>query len=128
MSRVLIAVFCIVGGVMVGGVATLYTGYSSGDLKLSSALPQGVTNTEQYRTSFLESSKRSCVQGASMRSPTASAQKIEAYCNCFSEGAVDLITDDDLRYMIDHLGSLPPDLTPRLKPLADRCLRNVGAG
>jgi len=121
MSRAAIGFLCVAGGILVGGLALVVVGFQSGDLKLSSMLPAGSTNTKEFRTSFIASSKRSCVQGAKMTAPMATQEKIESYCNCFSEGAVDLLTEDDVRYMIDHIGSLPPTLVPRLQPLAAQC-------
>jgi len=121
MSRAAVAVLCIAGGILFGGAATLVAGFQTGDLKLSSMLPAGSTNTQEFRASFIASSKRSCVQGAKMTAPTAPTERIENYCICFSEGAVDLLTEDDVKFMIDHIGSIPPTLVPRLQPLAAQC-------
>jgi len=128
MSRGTIGFLCIAGGILAGGVATLVVGFHSGDLKLSGMLPDGATDTPQFRASFVDSSKRSCIQGAKMSAPTASAQKIESYCTCFSEGAVDLLTEDDVKYMIDHIGSVPPTLAPRLQPLIAQCRSQTFGG
>ena len=55
------------------------------------------------------------------------AQQIETYCGCFATGSVGAISDEDVAYMTDHLGSFPPGLTDRMKPIAAACVK-VAAG
>lgn len=121
MSKTAVAVLCIAGGILVGGLALVVVGFQSGDIKLSSLLPAGSTETPQFRASFIDSTKKSCISTSASRAPTLGTEKIEAYCNCFSEGAVELLTEDDVRYMIDHIGSLPPSLLPKLQPVIAQC-------
>jgi ubiquinone/menaquinone biosynthesis C-methylase UbiE len=121
MSRGAVILLSIVGGLIVIGLAALEIGFGTGNLKLGILAPSGPTDTQQFRAAVIDSSKKSCIKTATERAPKLAAQKIEAYCDCFSAGAVDLLTEDDVRYMLDHLGTMPPNLQQRLDPLIARC-------
>jgi hypothetical protein len=126
MSRsAIVVLLCLAGGILVGGIATVAVGFNSGDLKLSSLVPSGATNTAQFRASFIDSSKRSCIRTATARISTVPAQKIEVYCGCFAERSVDVFTEDDVKYMVDHLGSVPATLTPKLQPIVAQCQKEA---
>ena len=121
MSRGVVILLSIAGGVILIGVVLLVVGLGTGSLKVSNVLPSGAINTPQFRASFIDSSKKSCIKTATERAPTLGAPKIEAYCDCFSTGAADLLTEDDVRYMLDHFGNAPPNLEQRLDPVIERC-------
>jgi hypothetical protein len=121
----IVVLLCVAGGILVGGIATVAVGFNSGDLKLSSLVPAGATNTAQFRTSFIDSSKRSCIRTATARISTVPAEKIEAYCGCFAERSVDVFTEDDVKYMVDHLGSVPATLMPKLQPIVAECQKEA---
>ncbi|HUK11270.1 MAG TPA: hypothetical protein VLX09_25615 [Stellaceae bacterium] len=127
MSRGAVILLSIIGGLIIIGLAALGVGFGTGNFKLSNLLPSGSTNSPQFRADFVDSSKKSCIKAATERAPTLGAQKIEAYCDCFSSGAVDLLTEDDVRYMLDHMGGTPPNLEQRLEPVVARC-RTVALG
>lgn len=52
-----------------------------------------------------------------------SPQQIETYCGCFASASVAAISDEDVAYTTDHLGSFPPGLTDRMKPIATACVK-----
>ena len=125
MSRRGIVLLASLGGLAFAGIVSFAVYYATSDFRLSSLLPNGATKTPQFRASYVESTKKSCVKATTARSTGASAQQIETYCACMANGSVDLLTDDDVKYMMDHLGSMPPELEQRLQPLLQVCLRQA---
>lgn len=112
--------------VVLGSISVTGAMLRSGDLKLSTLLPAGVTQTAKFKENYLSSARKSCIDQASKslaQSGTFSSQQIETYCGCFASGSVEEISDDDVAYMTDHLGSFPPGLTERMKPIATACVK-----
>jgi hypothetical protein len=86
------------------------------------AIPtSGPAASLQFRTSFIDSSRKSCLKTATARAPSMAAEKIDAYCRCFSTGAADLLTKDDVSYMLDHVGNMPANSEQRLQPVVECC-------
>ena len=121
MSRGGIILLSALGGFVLLGLVILLVGFGSGTFKLSNLLPPGGTSTEEFRANFIDSSRKSCIRTATANAPSATTPQIASYCDCFATGSADLLTEDDVKYMIDHLGGVPPGLVPRLQPLIVKC-------
>ncbi|HUK11269.1 MAG TPA: hypothetical protein VLX09_25610 [Stellaceae bacterium] len=121
MTRGVIILLCIVGGLVVVSVTSLVVGLGTGNLKLSNVIPPGAASTPEFRAKLVESSRKSCLKNAASLMPGANGRQADVYCDCFSKGVADSLTEDNLRYMMDHLGSMPPDVTPKLKSLTSQC-------
>jgi len=109
-------------------VALAVVGYGVSQFRMSSVVPEGATKSQQFRTSYVEGAIRSCIPAAQASAPAAPKDKIESYCGCVANGTVDLIGDDDVKYMLDHPGTMPPSFQAKAAPVAGRCLKSAGLG
>jgi len=125
MTRGAIVTLSIAGGLVVAGLVGFGVYFAASDFHLSSLLPGGATKTPQFRTSYIDSTKKSCVRATAASSSGANQQQIDAYCDCVANGSIDILTDDDVKFMMDHIGSIPPTLQQRLQPVVDECLKKV---
>jgi hypothetical protein len=121
MARGAIVLFVILGGMVAISGASLVFGYATGNLKLSNMLPSGSINSRQFHARFIESAKTSCARRMPEVLRSATAQQIESYCDCTATRSADLLTEDDVRYMLDHLGSAPQALAEKLSPVIAQC-------
>lgn len=121
MSRAAKVILSLVGGLVV--IVVVVAGlFATGVFKLSNMMPADATKSPEFRTSFIDGAKRSCQSSATTSNPSASQQQIATYCECMANGMADLMTDDDMKYMLDHLGSMPPGIEQRMQPLLTQCL------
>jgi len=125
MTRGATVTLSIVGGLVVAAVVGFGVYFAASGFQLSSLLPSGTTKTPQFRASYIDGAKKSCTKSASQNNQSATAAQIETYCDCMANGSADLLTDDDVKYMLDHLGSIPPGFEQRMQPLLTQCLHTA---
>jgi hypothetical protein len=121
MSKPLIITLSIAGAIAV--VVVIVIGIAN--MQLGNLLPAGATKTPEFRASYIDSTKKSCVSSASSANKSATPEQVASYCDCMANGSADLLTDDDVRYMMNHIGSIPPGFEQRLQPLLQQCLNKA---